>query len=162
MGNIETYYQACRDRFASQETDRREFSVKTLGILTFGATVFGVATSLVEPGQELDVPAWTLILFMGFLFVLMVIFALLVLMPKSWENPFSASKLQEEFNKHKGGDFVEGVADSYVGPIGRNRYRLNKEADYLRCLIVLGVTEVAIFIAFRLYLMIPPLCSCSC
>ena len=152
MEQIEMYHQECRDRLSRQDSLAREFSVKALGILTFGATVFGVGTSFLGAGTKLDPFGLTLIIAIGVSLLAMIIFAANILVADKWSDPSDVSSMQQDLRKFSDRKFMEGYADTYVKAIGANQRKLQETAYSINWLIVAGMIELLFFIMFRCYL----------
>lgn len=149
--NTKEYYQACRDQYASQEALNREFSIKTLGILTFCATVFGVAISLLEGKSEGY--ALTSLWFVGGALVLAVSLGLWILLPRKHKCQFDISAVRDRLGKEHG-DFMLMISDAYERAIQHNWAILRKNGRKMIGLTVVAAIELVAFIYLQISLLL--------
>ena len=162
MNNTDAYYQSCLEEAKSQDAQNTEFSIKALGILTFGATIFGVGTSWIGPNSVQWI-AWSFLAAMGGALAFVACYAVRVLRPHKWRRAFDVSELRgvaKEYESDKQesnnqNDFVREIADSYTMAIRWNWKILDHKADMLQCLIKAAVIELAAFVLFRICLLFP-------
>ena len=150
MDNTKEYYQACRDQYAGQEADRRELSTKTLAILTFCATVFGVSASLLGDDTKGNMPdsIWV----MAGALIVAIVLGLCILMPGKWRQQFKISEVRDLLGKEHN-DFMLAMADECKRAINYNRPKLDKNARKIQWLILAAAIEVVAFIHFQCFLL---------
>ena len=147
--NIDVYYKMGQERALIQEDTNRDFSSKTLGIMAFGATIFGVGLSLAAVEQSLF---W--IIWLGVMLLILAIMAFLgiaILSPKKWEYALYLSDLHDSLSDYDHDVLLEEVGHGYANATGHNELVLGDKASLFRWLLALGIIELAGFTILMTY-----------
>lgn len=148
--NVDTYLQFGKERLASQENLNREFSIKALGITTFGATLFAIGASRYL-GKNIHWMEGLLLILLGLCTFGIAALALhLVVKPKRWEQPFELSEIYNRLGKMDPAKLTLTAAYMYEYATGKNHETLTKRAVSLKRLTCLALLELAVFVVLIL------------
>ena len=149
--NTETYYQACKDEVRQQDELRREFSVKTSGILTFCVASLGVAVTLLDSGA---IPN-TLLAIMGWSLAVIVVLGAYILSPSIWPSAFSVSHLREKLRHYEPENLIRGMGIAQEDAITKSSRKIRNRGMALVLIVIAAVVQTLAFIACLIYPCLP-------
>ncbi len=147
--NVDVYYKMGQERALIQEDTNRDFSSKTLGVMAFGATIFGVGLSLADVEQSLFWVIW-----LGVMLLILAVMAFLgieILSPKKWEYALYLSDLHDSLSDYDHDVLLEEVGHGYANATDHNELILGDKASLFRWLLALGIVELAGFTILMTY-----------
>ena len=147
--NIDVYYKMGQERALIQEDTNRDFSSKTLGVMAFGATIFGVGLSLSDIEQNLF---WAICL--GVMLLILAVMAFLgiaILSPKKWQYALHLSELHDSLANYDPDVLLEEVGHGYTNATDHNETVLRGKAFLFKWLLGLGIVELAGFTFLMTY-----------
>ena len=149
--NYSLLIQACRDEYLSQETQNREFSLKTIGIVAFNVTVFAGVITFADP-EKMDWVSWSVLLLTFSFLGGTIASAIKVVVPKDWKRPFDIEEVVHKVTKHSEDDMAVDLMEAYAKAINNNWSILDPKAESLNDLTYCATAQVISSALFMLYL----------
>lgn len=148
--NASAYFEACKHESRLQHETNREYSIKASGLLMFGITALGVATTFTEPSDWGVVACW-LVAIQGIVLAVMSYFAMQILMPKTWKGPFNIPELKASLAHYEPDSLLTGMANGYAKAIKKNKDEvLDPKGEALKRLTAAAAIELVAFLVFLL------------
>ena len=144
------YLQVGLEEYKSQESQNREFSIKTLGITAYCITVASVV-------QTQIIDDWTVKFIVAAIAVCLFVVlwnAFQVLRPADWKRPVNLEEVEKSIDKHSPEKTELGLAIAYRKAVRTNWTILDAKAQNLDLLSKSALLESLLFVILFCYLLL--------